>query len=113
MKAGGRFKQEIIRVYNQVNQKIFRSGARSVKVESVGPYLVILADHCRIPSQSILDQAEPSLSRAVDVKLMDRFKVLLKERLELELGLKVRSLLKDYDPQKELTATVVVLDDSP
>lgn len=109
VQTGGQLKQAVVRIYNQVNQEIFRVGTRTVKVELLGPHLLILAEHCRLPSQSILDQSEPSLSRMVDLSLIDRFKVRLRQRLAEELQLPIRSLLKDYDPKGELAATVVIL----
>jgi uncharacterized protein YbcI len=43
---------------------------------------------------------------------MEANKRMLKEQLEETLGLKVKLVLKDYDPQTEYSGTVVVFEDA-
>lgn len=107
----GVLKQEIIRIYNTINQEIFGMGIRSQKIEISGDKVFIFATHKRIPALKILDENNRSLTASVDALLMEANKRMLKEQLEETLGLKVKLVLKDYDPQTEYSGTVIVFED--
>lgn len=105
----GVLKQEIIKIYNSINQEIFGIGIKSQKIEISGDKVFIFATHKRIPALKILDQSHRSLTANVDVLLMEANKKMLKEQLEKTLGLEVKLILKDYDPATEYSGTVIVL----
>lgn len=108
----GDLKQEIIRSYNQVNQKLFNIGTKWVRVEFLGRYILILAKHRRLPASLVMDRKMPVLSRMFDMVLLDDFKENLQAELNGKLGLKIACILKDYNPQNELAGTIIVLDDT-
>nr|WP_275983905.1 Na-translocating system protein MpsC family protein [Paenibacillus hamazuiensis] len=103
-------KQEIIKIYNSINQEIFGIGIKSQKIDIAGDKVFIFATHKRIPALKILDESHRSITASVDSLLMEANKKMLKEQLEKTLGLKVRLVLKDYDPVTEYSGTVIVLD---
>jgi uncharacterized protein YbcI len=107
----GVLKQEIIKIYNSINQEIFGIGIKSQKIEISGDKVFIFATHKRIPALKILDDSNRSLTAMVDYALMAANKRMLKEQLESSLGLKVRLVLKDYDPLTEYSGTVIVLEE--
>jgi hypothetical protein len=105
----GVLKQEIIKIYNSINQEIFGIDIKSQKIEFLGDKVLIFATHKRIPALKILDEINRSLTASVDSLLMEVNKKMLKEQLETVLGLDVRLVLKDYDPVTEYSGTVIVL----
>ncbi|KLU63583.1 hypothetical protein CEB3_c00380 [Peptococcaceae bacterium CEB3] len=105
----GDVKQEIIRCYNQVNQRIFNIGTKWVKVELSDHYIFVIAKHRRVAGNAIVDQKLPILSRMVDVVLLDEFKESLNIELSRQLNLDIETVLKDYDPLTELAGTLIVL----
>jgi len=102
-------KQSIMRIYNNVNQEMFEIGVKRLRVDIIGTKIVILAEHRRIPGLKALDVINRQVTRMADVALLDENKRRLKESFEADLGLKIRSVLKDYDPAHEVAATVIVL----
>ncbi|OXM85091.1 Na-translocating system protein MpsC family protein [Paenibacillus rigui] len=106
----GYLKQEIIKIYNSINQEIFGIGIRSQRLEVAGDKVYIFATHKRIPALKILDETNRSLTASVDAAVMDANKKMLKQKLEETLGLQVLTVLKDYDPVTEFSATIIVLE---
>lgn len=102
-------KQEIIRVNNNVNISIFGTGLRKQRVTIVEDKIIIFADHKRIPALAALDGRDRMTTRFVDVAILDEYKRRLKQEISSQLGLPVKSVLKDYDPEHELAVTIVVL----
>jgi hypothetical protein len=107
----GVLKQEIIKIYNSINQEIFGIGIKSQNIEISGDKVFIFATHKRISALKILDDSNRSLTAMVDYALMAANKRMLKEQLEGTLGLKVRLVLKDYDPVTEYSGTVIILEE--
>lgn len=103
-------KQAIARIYNNVNQQMYEIGVKRLRVDIFGAQIVILAEHRRIPGLKALDSTNRFVTRLADVALLDENKRCIKAMVEAELQLKVRTVLKDYDPESELAATVIVLD---
>ncbi|MCL6477106.1 MAG: DUF2294 domain-containing protein [Peptococcaceae bacterium] len=101
-----------MKVYNSVNQEMFETGVKSLRVDIIGNKIVILANHRRIPGLKALDSVNRPVTRIADVALLDENKRRLKAQFEAELGLKIKTVLKDYDPEHEVAATVAVLYES-
>ncbi|MBD2844957.1 DUF2294 family protein [Paenibacillus sp. IB182496] len=106
----GELKQEVIKIYNSINQEIFGIGIRSQKIEVFGDKVTVFATHKRIPALKILDETNRSLTASVDMLVMEANKRMLKEQLEDKLGLPVKLVMKDYDPVTELSGTVIVFE---
>lgn len=109
LRSSGQIKQELIRLYNEVNQQMYDVGVRQQRVELLGDKVVILAEHRRIPALESLDGTHRWLTRMVDAALLDRYKELLAVRVEQLLGIEVRCVLKDYDPGTQLSGTIICL----
>lgn len=106
----GELKQAILRVYNATNQSVWGAGVREQQVELLGDRILIVAWHQRVPALASLDRTQRSLTREVDAALIDEFKRRITVALRDELGLDVRAVLKDYDPDTQLACTFVLLD---
>jgi hypothetical protein len=104
----GVLKQEIIKIYNSINQQIFGIGIKSQKIDIIGDKVYIFATHKRIPALKILDDDYRSLTASVDMLVMEANKKRLKEQLEQTLGLEVVAVLKDYDPKAEISGTIII-----
>jgi len=104
----GVLKQEIIKIYNSINQDIFGIGIRSQKIDILGEKVYIFATHKRIPALKTLDDEFRGLTASVDMLLMEKNKKRLKEELEQTLGLSVVAVLKDYDPKAEISGTIII-----
>ena len=102
-------KQAVAKAYNSVNQEMFEIGVKRLRVDIIGAKIVILAEHRRIPGLKALDKVNRSVTRMMDVALLDENKKRLKVQFEAELGLKIKTVLKDYDPEYEVAATIAVL----
>ncbi len=106
----GPFKQELIKDYNNINLRMFDIGVKSQKVDIVGDKVLIIAHHKRIAALKYLDEINRSVTKMTDLAIIDAFKVHLKEVIEEKYGMKVRSILKDYDPYTEISGTVIIFD---
>lgn len=105
-------KQEMIRINNTVNISMFGNGLRKQRVVVVDDKIIISADHKRVPVLAALDSHERLATRFMDVTILDAYKRKLKEEIEAQLNIPVKSVLKDYDPVCELAVTIIVLDQS-
>lgn len=112
-RGAGALKQQILRVYNEVNQLMSGVGTRRQRVDLLGDRVLIVAEHQRVPALAALDGTRRQLTRELDVALVDRFKEVLVARLQPVLGVGIRAVLKDYDPVSQLACTLVVLDRDP
>lgn len=108
--APGDLKQEILRLYNAVNQDMWRIGVRRQRVDLLGDQIVIVAEHERVPALAVLDADHRPLTRMVDGALLDENKRRLKDVLSRALGVPIRVILKDYDPDTQMAATVILLE---
>jgi len=104
-------RQEIIRVNNNLNMSIFGIGLRKQRVVIIEDKILITADHKRIPALASLDRKNRLATRFIDVAILDEYKTRLHHELKTQLGLPVRCVLKDYDPECELAVTVIVLEE--
>ncbi len=106
----GQLKQDVIKAYNAINQEMYVSGVSQQRVEILGDKMIILAEHRRIPALGLLDGLEPTVAQLVDMILVRENKRRLANALSDVVGLKVRTVLKDYDAVSRLAATVVVFE---
>lgn len=105
-------RQEIMRVNNNVNIALFGTGLRKQRVMLVDCNVLIMADHKRIPALAALDRKERMTTRFADMAILDEYKLRLKDELVSQLHLPVVSVLKDYDPDRELAVTVIILEEA-
>jgi len=106
----GAFKQDVLRVYNEINKKIFNSGVKQQKVEVIGNKIVLISIHARIPVLRMMDRYDPDVSRTMDRALQRLYKEEIKREFEKTFRVQVIAVLKDYDAETEFSGTVVILD---
>lgn len=107
-RTAGEWKQEILRLYNRVNQDLAGSGVTRQRVHLGEDHVLIVAQHQRVPALRTISCGDAALGRWADVAILDATKARLTQALRA-LGVDVVSVLKDYDPDAELAATVIVL----
>lgn len=102
-----------MKIYNSVNQRMYFTGVKRQRVDIVGNKIVILAEHQRIQALLCLDETNRPVTRMVDVALLDKNKEILKQEIEKNLNLRIKTILKDYDPFTEIAGTIIVLEEPP
>lgn len=107
----GDLKQEIVKINNRVNQSLFGNGLRWQKVDVVGQKIIILAENMRVKPLSAIDGKDRLASRLADIALLNEFKSRLRQEIQESLGITVRSILKDYDPEYQLAGTIIVTEE--
>lgn len=109
-KSLGDLKQAVSREYNQVNKLLFDVGVRKQQVDIIDNKILFITHHKRVHAMRSIDARNRELTRTMDVMLIDEFKNHLCKHFTVTFGFSIVSILKDYDPYTELTATVIVLD---
>lgn len=110
MTCAGDFKQDLLRIYNQINKKLFNVGVKQQKVDFVGNKIVIISKNGRVPVLKLLDVNYPLSTRQLDHLLFQLFKQEIKEELMKQFQLNIVTVLKDYDTETELSGTIIVLE---
>ncbi|SFL59129.1 Uncharacterized conserved protein [Paenibacillus sp. 1_12] len=108
--GNGQLKQELAKDYQEVYLELFEFGTKNQRLDIIGNKLLFLDSHRRVFALKTLDRQNREFSRIMDVMLIDQFKERFKMKLIEKYGFQIVTILKDYDPASELTATVIVLD---
>ncbi|WP_245920631.1 Na-translocating system protein MpsC family protein [Melghirimyces profundicolus] len=104
------FKQKLISDYNEINMQLFDVGTKEVRVNIIDNKILIMAVHRRVKAIRSIDKKNRLFTRQMDVLLIDEFKKKLCDKIKTKYGFQVVSILKDYDPLTEWSATVIVLE---
>ncbi|WP_127592178.1 DUF2294 domain-containing protein [Paenibacillus lautus] len=110
MMTAGELKQDLLRVYNAINKKIFNVGVKQQKVDFVGNKIIIVSRNSRVPVLKLLDENYPLSTRQLDHLLFQVFKQEIRASLEQQFQFKIISILKDYDAETEFSGTIVFLE---
>ncbi|GAB6929496.1 hypothetical protein JCM10914A_34790 [Paenibacillus sp. JCM 10914] len=110
MMTTGELKQDLLRVYNAINKKIFNVGVKQQKVDFVGNKIIIVSRNSRVPVLKLLDENYPLSTRQLDHLLFQVFKQEIKACLEEQFQFKIITILKDYDAATEYSGTIVFLE---
>ncbi|WP_238322912.1 Na-translocating system protein MpsC family protein [Gorillibacterium massiliense] len=108
--SSGEFKQEILKLYNAINKKIFNAGVKQQKVDLVGNKIIIMSLNARVPVLSLMDEHDPRTARQVDQLLFQIFKRDIKLALESQFQFHIVAILKDYDAETEYSGTIIILE---
>lgn len=108
MKNIGDFKQEIIKINNRINEEMYGRGLDWQKIEIIGDKIIILALNRRISILKHVDEKDAFTARLMDLALLNEFKVRFKREFEDKFQLKVRTILKDYDPVNQIAGTIII-----
>lgn len=110
MTTAGELKQDILRVYNAINKKIFNVGVKQQKVDFVGNKIIIVSRNSRVPVLKLLDENYPLSTRQLDHLLFQLLKQEIKQAFETHFKLNIITILKDYDAETEYSGTIVFLE---
>lgn len=108
MKSLGDFKQEIIKINNRVNEEMYSRGLDWQKIDITGDKIIILALNRRISVLKHVDEKDAFTARLMDLALLNEFKVRFKKYFEDRFQLKIRTILKDYDPVNQLAGMMII-----
>ncbi|MED3551919.1 Na-translocating system protein MpsC family protein [Cytobacillus praedii] len=101
------FKKDLAFLYNRVNQEIYGVGVKKQRIETFDDRVIIFAQHKRVQALKMLSKNFHHLTISVDSALIAEFKSLFKGQIESILHLKVKTILKDYDPITEEACTII------
>ena len=108
------FKRCLLKIFDRSYLDVYQLGAKKLTVDILEDRILILSSHTRLPGLRALDTSNRFVTRMTDVALMDEHKLLFTRLLARQLPwLRVRSILSDYDPERELAAMVIVLEERP
>lgn len=108
--SAGQWKQDILKIYNEINKKLFNAGVKQQKVDFVGNKIIILSINSRIPVLKILDSHDATAGRQVNLALHEVFKREIKEAFLDEFQVNIKAVLKDYDVETEYSGTIIILE---
>lgn len=104
-------KKDLAYLYNRVNQEIYGTGVKKQRIETFDDRVIIFAQHKRVQALYMLSQNFHHLTISVDSALIVEFKSLFKGMIEDALHLKVKTILKDYDPVTEEACTIIYFEE--
>ena len=110
MMTAGELKQDLLRVYNAINKKIFNVGVKQRKVDFVGNKIIIVSRNSRVPVLKLLDENYPSLPGSWTTFYSRCSSRRLKLPWNSSFNSKIISILKDYDAETEFSGTIVFLE---
>lgn len=108
--SAGQWKQDILRIYNEINKKLFNTGVRQQKVDFVGNKIIILSINSRVPVLKVLDAHNASAGREINLVLHEVFKREIRQAFMDEFQLNIKAVLKDYDVETEYSGTIIILE---
>jgi len=108
LKSIGDFKQEIIKINNQINEEMYGRGLDWQKIDIIGDKIIILALNRRISVLKHVDEKDAFTARLMDLALLNEFKIRFKKQFEDKFQLKIRTILKDYDPINQLAGMMII-----
>ncbi|MFB5662839.1 Na-translocating system protein MpsC family protein [Alteribacillus sp. HJP-4] len=100
----------VAQIYNKINQEMYGVGVRKQKVEIIDNKVIIFGEHQRVPALKAINEKYPQLTLSVDTTLIKEFKTKLKKEVEQQLEVKIKTVLKDFDPETEEAAAVIYLE---
>ncbi|MFZ3579005.1 Na-translocating system protein MpsC family protein [Virgibacillus sp. DJP39] len=103
-------KKNVAQAYNKINQDFYATGVISQRINVFCDRLIIFAQHKRIPAFKALSENFRELTTFADAALIVEFKSKLKKEIEEVTGLKVVSVLKDYDTVTEHACCVIIFE---
>lgn len=106
----GDFKQVFMKMNNRVNMEIFGQGLVWQRMEIFGDKVLIIAHNKRVRALTSIDQKDNITSKFIDIALIVEFKEKFIKYMQEELGIKILTHLKDYDPVTELSFSVTLLE---
>jgi hypothetical protein len=108
LKSLGDFKQEVIKINNQVNEEMYSRGLDWQKIDIMGDKIIILSLNRRISVLKHIDEKDTFTARLMDLALLNEFKIRFKKYFEDKFQLKIRTILKDYDPVNQLAGMIII-----
>lgn len=103
-------KKDVIRMYNKINMEIYEAGVSQHKIETSDNRLMIFAIHRRIPALKVMRENFSELVSHANTAIASEFKKKFRIEFEQATGLKVVSILKDYDAITQYTCTIIYFD---
>ena len=106
----GEFKQEILRINNEVNMMVFSQGLLAQRAIVFDDKVLIVAKNRRVRALHLVDELDRKATEAMDRALILQHKRLFILEVKQQLGLTVLSHLKDYDPKLEISISVSIFE---
>lgn len=102
-------RKKLSHIYNEIAKELFGFGTTMLKVSIDHNIVTVHAKHRRSQRSAALEGEAPALKHEVDYYMSSIYKRKFRERLELEMGLSIEVVLRDYDPSTQWAITNVIL----
>jgi len=106
----GEFKQEINRINNKINMDIMNQGLLAQRTDVFYDKVIIVGYSRRVRVLSYADDSNKLVSVMMDRIIIEEFKRRFKQDVQEQLGIKVVSFLKDYDPDTEISCSIAIFE---
>jgi hypothetical protein len=108
LKSLEEFKQELIIINNNINEEMYGRKLDWQKIEISRDKIIIIGLNRRISLLKNLDGKDAFTARLIDLALLNEFKIRFKKIFEKKFGLKIRTILKDYDPINQIAGIMII-----
>lgn len=105
-------RKKLSAIYNEIAKELFGFGTTLLRVTIENQMITFQAKHRRSPRSEALEGEAPALKLEVDFRMSLLYKKKLRERLEVEMGLPLEAVLRDYDAPTQWAITNVILAES-
>ena len=105
----GKFKHELIKDYNAINNRVFGIGAVRQKIDIFDEKLIIIAENKRVKSLSYLKSMDSHVGELANHFLIEGLKRELCAVLTEKYNFEVTAIFKDYDIDAELSCTFILM----
>lgn len=102
------FKEKILKMNNKINEEMYGRGLDWQKIDILGDKIIIIGLNRRVSVLKHIDEKDAFTARLMDLALLNEFKLKFARVFQETFGLKVRSILKDYDPVNQLAGTMII-----
>jgi len=102
------FKEEIKKLNNKINEDMYGRGLDWQKIDIIGDKIITIGLNRRISVLKNIDDKDILTAKLMDLALLNEFKVRFTKIFEQTFNLKVRSILKDYDPINQLAGMIII-----
>jgi len=102
------FKEGIIKINNKINEEMYGRGLDWQKIDIIGDKIITIGLNRRISVLKNIDDKDAFTARLMDLALLNEFKVRFAKIFEQTFNLRVRSILKDYDPINQLAGMIII-----
>ena len=106
----GEFKQEVLKLSNQINMHIYGRGYKWQKAHIVDNKVYIIAKCKRSKPLYAIEKSDKLTAKITNLTLMEEYKKLFLKALNVKLGIAALAYLKDYDLDSHTSFSIAIFE---